>query len=312
MVRRLKLDRVLAVSPSTPAEVVLIGPALRSLRHGCPSAVIHLAVPPRMAPVAKMLPFFDKLVEIPHLSRPEYGLALESGPYDAAIIFTGEGRSPYPDAYGCYLAGVPVRVGLSSEFGGSILSHWVRPVPGAHPVERHLALVTSIGVPATERRLELNVPSRLRALVNEKLSRLGLETEKHLVLVRCREALGLRIANTLLRGGRTKAVAEAAPYLLLGLDTRVAARIDRPRRETVECAFAARSSLAITDDPATAYLSEAVNCPVLFIESSGQDKGPLPRYATINGTGVVCQQDSPTTIVGQAFRMLESPVGNLC
>ncbi|NJO04124.1 MAG: glycosyltransferase family 9 protein [Chloroflexaceae bacterium] len=38
--------------------------------------------------------------------------------FDIALILTGAGRSPYALAYLCYLAGIPVRVGLSAEFGG--------------------------------------------------------------------------------------------------------------------------------------------------------------------------------------------------
>ena len=43
--------------------------------------------------------------------------------FDAAIILTQSGQSPYAAAYLCYLAGIPIRVGQSCEFGGSVLSH---------------------------------------------------------------------------------------------------------------------------------------------------------------------------------------------
>ncbi|MEB3357765.1 MAG: hypothetical protein VKK04_13635 [Synechococcales bacterium] len=42
---------------------------------------------------------------------------------DAVVILTGRGRSPYCWAYRCYLAGIPIRIGQSSEFGGQVLSH---------------------------------------------------------------------------------------------------------------------------------------------------------------------------------------------
>lgn len=66
--------------------------------------------------------------------------------FDAAIIFTGEGRSPYALAYICYLAGVALRLGQSQEFGGSILSHCVKPPSSnIHPQERHLFLLKAAG-----------------------------------------------------------------------------------------------------------------------------------------------------------------------
>ncbi|WAL61746.1 glycosyltransferase family 9 protein [Thermocoleostomius sinensis] len=47
--------------------------------------------------------------------------------FDAALIFTPPTRSPYAMAYACYLAGIPIRVGQSCEFGGGVLSICVTP-----------------------------------------------------------------------------------------------------------------------------------------------------------------------------------------
>lgn len=42
--------------------------------------------------------------------------------YDAAVVLGAPGEAPWGAAYLLYLAGVPVRVGRSAEFGGSLLS----------------------------------------------------------------------------------------------------------------------------------------------------------------------------------------------
>jgi len=42
--------------------------------------------------------------------------------FDAAIILTNNDESPYPFAYLAYLAGIPIRIGRSREFGGGVLS----------------------------------------------------------------------------------------------------------------------------------------------------------------------------------------------
>jgi hypothetical protein len=47
--------------------------------------------------------------------------------FDAALVLTPPNRSPYAIAYLCYLAGVPIRIGQSREFGGSILSTCITP-----------------------------------------------------------------------------------------------------------------------------------------------------------------------------------------
>jgi hypothetical protein len=43
--------------------------------------------------------------------------------FTAAVILTGAGQSPYTLGYLCYLAGIPIRVGRSREFGGQVLTH---------------------------------------------------------------------------------------------------------------------------------------------------------------------------------------------
>jgi hypothetical protein len=68
---------------------------------------------------------------------------------DAAVILTSAGQSPYSAAYLCYLAGIPVRIGRSLEFGGGVLTHWVKTLPEKDPVDRHLSLLRLIDPPST-------------------------------------------------------------------------------------------------------------------------------------------------------------------
>lgn len=54
---------------------------------------------------------------------------------DAGVMLTSQEHSfpdtqresPYTWAYRCYLAGVPIRIGISQEFGGQVLSHCIAP-----------------------------------------------------------------------------------------------------------------------------------------------------------------------------------------
>lgn len=52
---------------------------------------------------------------------------IKSTSSDTAVILTKPLHSPYSAAYLCYLAGIPVRIGFSAEFGGGLLSHSIRP-----------------------------------------------------------------------------------------------------------------------------------------------------------------------------------------
>ncbi|NEQ24377.1 MAG: hypothetical protein F6K28_35725 [Microcoleus sp. SIO2G3] len=66
--------------------------------------------------------------------------------FEAAIVLTAPGQSPYPAAYRCYLAGIPIRVGQSIEFGGGVLSQCVKPIETDDPIAHHLHLLRSIGL----------------------------------------------------------------------------------------------------------------------------------------------------------------------
>jgi hypothetical protein len=73
---------------------------------------------------------------------------LQSIGFDAAIMLTLPNHSPFSLAYLCYLAGIPIRIGQSQEFGGGVLSLCVQ--PPAEPVsllEYNLHLLKVAGFP---------------------------------------------------------------------------------------------------------------------------------------------------------------------
>lgn len=53
---------------------------------------------------------------------------LQQRQFDGAFVITAAGQSPYTLAYLCYLAGIPVRIGRSAEFGGQVLTHRLPPI----------------------------------------------------------------------------------------------------------------------------------------------------------------------------------------
>lgn len=66
------------------------------------------------------------------------------GNFDAVILFTQPHQSPYSLAYFCYLIGIPIRIGCSSEFGGGVLSTWIKPpIEPVSAVDYHLHLLKS-------------------------------------------------------------------------------------------------------------------------------------------------------------------------
>lgn len=92
--------------------------------------------------------------------------------FDAAIIFTPPYRSPYTLGYLCYLAGIPIRIGQSQEFGGSVLS-CVTPLPDPVPLSNyylHLLNAAGLYTPAQINTQSNFFPSIDHAVTNSNLA----------------------------------------------------------------------------------------------------------------------------------------------
>jgi ADP-heptose:LPS heptosyltransferase len=164
--------RILAVRLDNVGDVVLTGPALRAIRAAAPDARLALLCSPAGRHGARLLRFVDETIaarvawqdvggRLPLDPGRELGLVarLREGAFDAAFVFTSFSQTPFPPAFACYLAGIPVRVGQARDFGGSLLTHAVVPAPdGTHQADRNLHLVEAVGIPVADRSLEVDLP----------------------------------------------------------------------------------------------------------------------------------------------------------
>lgn len=190
------LKRILAIRLDNIGDVVMVGPALRSLKQAYPEAQLTLMASPSGSQVAPLLPWVDDVFtwravwqdisdDVPVDTGKEYELfeLLKQRHFDAAFIFTSFKQSPHPPAYACYMAEIPIRVGQTKEFGGGTLSHWVMPPDeDCYQVERNLHLLREVGIPASDSRMELRVPEDDQARARAILAQLGLEGQPYLVL----------------------------------------------------------------------------------------------------------------------------------
>ncbi|KAM3111178.1 glycosyltransferase family 9 protein [Phormidesmis sp. 146-33] len=147
------VQKILAVQLGNADELITLSPALKQLKRALPDVMITLLCSPQSSRVALSLPAVDEVLLHRALAHPTGTLdcnslallplieMLRSEQFDAAILFPQDSQSPYPLAYVCYLAEIPIRVGWSDEFGGGVLSHWV-----TAQGERHLALLDAIGL----------------------------------------------------------------------------------------------------------------------------------------------------------------------
>jgi ADP-heptose:LPS heptosyltransferase len=180
--------RVLAVRLDNIGDVIMLGPALRTIRKALPSAHLALLASPAGAQAAPLLPWIDDVITrrvawqdasgaMPQDAGREIFLAgdLRAGAFDAAVVFTSFSQSPWPAAYACYLAGIPRRIGQSKEFGGSLLTRWVRPPADCtHQVDRNLHVLEACGFDAGRRDLAIAIPRDDQAAADGILRRHGL------------------------------------------------------------------------------------------------------------------------------------------
>ncbi|HWO93689.1 MAG TPA: glycosyltransferase family 9 protein, partial [Dehalococcoidia bacterium] len=183
-----RIERALVVRLDNIGDVVMLTPALRALREAAPRAHITLLASPAGAQVAPMLPWVDDVIVERAVWQDISGTPgcgqerdqalirrLAEGEFEVAFIFTSFSQSPYPPAYACYLAGIPVRVGQSKEFGGQVLTHWLRSCPDeTHQVERNLALLRHVGIVASDGQMELRLGPDVLEAAAGLLARAGL------------------------------------------------------------------------------------------------------------------------------------------
>jgi ADP-heptose:LPS heptosyltransferase len=104
--------------------------------------------------------------------------------FDAAFIFTSFSQTPFPPAYACYLAGIPVRAAQAAEFGGSLLSHQVGPAAdGTHQVDRNLHLLEALGLPVPSRSLAISLPPAAIDASRRLLATIGVDASAPFVAI---------------------------------------------------------------------------------------------------------------------------------
>lgn len=284
------LRRILAVRLDNLGDVVMTGPALRALRRAAPGARITLLCSPAGSRAAALLPWVDDVVvhrapwqdasgSLRHDTDREGALIQALRGHDAAFVFTSFAQSPHPPAYACYLAGIPVRVGSSKEFGGAVLSHDVPPLPDtAHETDRNLALLEGVGVPLAGTRLQIAVPDSAAAAAVALLADVGVAPGRPYVVLAPGASCDARRyppgrAADVLHGLRR---ALAAPVVVLGsADERehlapvAAAGADLVGRTSIveAAAVIAGARLVVATNSAPLHLADAAGRPLVVLYS---------------------------------------------
>lgn len=290
------LRRVLAVRLDNLGDVVMVTPALRALRAAlAPGAVLDLLASPAGAALAPLLPDVDEVRvlravwqdadgRLPQDPARELALVDSLRGYDAVVVFTSFAQSPHAMAYAAYLAGVPVRVGTSKEFGGSVLTHWLPAPPDAqHQSDRALALLASVGVAPQGTHLHLDVPADAQAQAAAVRGDAGLAGD-YVVL-----APGASCPSRRYPAERFAEVARTLglPVAVVGTEkerelVRTVGGVDLSGRLDVPglVAMVAGARLAVTNNSGGMHLADAVGTPVVALFAGTEDESQFaPRSA---------------------------------
>lgn len=177
-------------------DVIMTSPALRAIKENLPQARITLMASRAGTQATPLLPWVDDVLTWRVLWQDLGRLDFDPGRewklietvrdrnFDAAIIFTSFSQTPHPAGYLCYLAGIPLRLGESKEWGGGILSTEVKSAPDEiHQVERNLRLIESVGFQVSDRSLTIQIPESAQHNGAAKLSEHGLTSDAPYLLL---------------------------------------------------------------------------------------------------------------------------------
>jgi ADP-heptose:LPS heptosyltransferase len=170
------ISNILAVRLDNLGDVLLATPAIHAIRRAIPLAKITLLASPVGAQVASLCPDIDAVIEydapwvdpwqtLPLDPARDFALIdqLSAERFDAAIIFTSFRQSPLPAAQLCYLAGIQLRLGATTDGAGSLLT--TRHKHGdqiVHEVVRGWNLIGAVGIENDGTGMMLDVPSDVR------------------------------------------------------------------------------------------------------------------------------------------------------
>jgi lipopolysaccharide heptosyltransferase II len=189
--------RILAVRLDNLGDVLVTTPALHAIKVSAPQARLTLLASPVGAQVGSLDPDVDEVIvysapwmdpwgKLPQDSARERRMieTLRAGAFDGAIIFTSYHQSSLPAAYLCYLADIPLRAAASIDGPGSLLTtRHKHPERMMHEVERGLDLVGALGMTSASADLRLRAPEAARVSTRARLTALGVETARPLVVV---------------------------------------------------------------------------------------------------------------------------------
>ncbi len=347
-----RVREVLVVRLDNIGDVVMAGPAIRTIKNALPEARITMMASKAGSRIAPLVPHVDGVLThravwqdlwgaVPQEAARDDELVeeLRRGSFDAAVILTSFSQSPWPPAYACWRAGIPIRIGQSLEFGGSLLTQWVRPpAKEAHQVDRNLHLLREAGFEPADRSLELAVPADTDAAARGLLRGIGIDAERPFVAVapfatcEARSYASDRFAEVIRRVtsdahvpavvlGGERETGQAKALLALTRGYPVHSLVGRAT-VAEQAAVIGRGAIMLTNDSGPMHIADAFQRPAVVLFSGTEleeqwrprtteavllrrETDCSPCYAFDCPRAKECLDIPPEEVVGHAMRLLE-------
>jgi heptosyltransferase-2 len=168
-------------------DAIMMTPALRAVRASFPQADITLLAKPWVLPVFAHSDSIDHVMTYQADGRHKGAMGvlrlardIKEAHFDTAILF----QNAFEAALLVWLAGIPTRIGFSTDGRRLLLSHPVdgwRRLKKGHFVDYCLGVVTGAGLRGDGRRLSLTISPEERTQARERLTQLAIPADRPLV-----------------------------------------------------------------------------------------------------------------------------------
>jgi ADP-heptose:LPS heptosyltransferase len=171
-----RVRNLLVIRLDNIGDIIMLSPALRSLKENLPQVRITLMASPAGSTAAALLPEVDEVLtwrsiwqdlstmSFDPLKEWQLVTTLKAKQFDAAIIFTSFSQSPHPAGLICALAGIPLRLGESKELDFHTLTSALPAASDSiHQVDRNLRLIEWLGFRVSDRSIKLSITVPLGA-----------------------------------------------------------------------------------------------------------------------------------------------------
>ena len=182
-----QVKHILIRSANWVGDAVMTTPAVATIRHNFPNARITLLAKPWVLPVFEQTPHVDELMTYDADGRHRGSLGiwrlsrdLYKRQFDLAILF----QNAFEAALIAWLARIPRRLGFTTDARSLLLTDRIRTWPGlkkGHLVDYYLGLLTSAGLTAGNRRLNLFFTADERLAARQTLLALGISPGARIV-----------------------------------------------------------------------------------------------------------------------------------